>query len=116
MDSDLPVMVDFWAEWCGPCKMIAPAVHDLALEYEGKLNVAKLDVDNAAGNCGAVRHPQHPGADLLQERSARGPGGRRAAQAGAEAEDRRGAGELSADLREWMGPGGSCGLQIRYAS
>ena len=47
MDSDLPVMVDFWAEWCGPCKMIAPAVHDLALEYEGRLNVAKVDIDNA---------------------------------------------------------------------
>ena len=47
LQSELPVLVDFWAEWSGPCKMIAPSVHDMAEEYDGQLNVAKLDVDNA---------------------------------------------------------------------
>ena len=58
--SDLPVLVDFYADWCGPCKMVAPTIEELSEEYDGKVRFVKLDVDGssaAAGNYGTMSSP-----------------------------------------------------------
>lgn len=46
LQSELPVLIDYWAVWCGPCRMIAPSIKELAGEYEGKAKIGKVDVDN----------------------------------------------------------------------
>ena len=60
LESNIPVLVDFWAEWCQPCKMVRPLVHELAEEYAGKIKVVEMDVDDnptVPGNYGVMSIP-----------------------------------------------------------
>ena len=73
LKSTTPVLVDFWAEWCGPCRAIAPIVKELAEVYGDRLKVVKINIDDSPQTPGAYRHPLDPDDPGLQGRQGREP-------------------------------------------
>ncbi|MDX6533377.1 MAG: thioredoxin 1 [Gaiellales bacterium] len=67
LDSELPVLLDLWAAWCGPCRMVAPVVDELAEEYAGRLKVGKIDVDDQPELAGAFQVQSIPMLLLIKE-------------------------------------------------
>ena len=65
LQSDTPILVDYWAEWCGPCKMIAPVLEEIAEEYQGKLKVGKLNIDQNEATAPKIWRSWHPNSNDL---------------------------------------------------
>ena len=78
--ASAPVLVDYWAEWCAPCKQIAPALEEIAAEMEGRMVVAKMNIDDNPTTPTKFGVPRHPDPDAVQGRAGRLHQGRRAAQ------------------------------------